>query len=365
MTVFNDTRVPVTLLTGFLGSGKTTLLNHILHADHGLRVAVLVNDFGAVNIDTQLVVGVEGETISLSNGCICCSIRDDLRQATLDLFTRPEPPEYILIEASGVSDPGAVAMTFFLSPELVKRVRVDGILTVVDAEQVLSLKNGRYTLLAMDQVGVADVVILNKVDLVNEQQLQTVRGWIRKQAAKAHILETSYAQVPLELVLGVGRYEPERLQQRETQEIHVHEQGETHDHEHEHDHEHDHTLVFNTWSFREERPLSYKALRKAVDALPLTIYRAKGILYLADAPDRQGILQVVGKRARVTWGPPWGNATPHTQLVVIGAPDGFDTHQLEHSFKACVVMNGDKPSAVQTVLEWLREKLANQTEKLA
>ncbi|NJO00189.1 MAG: GTP-binding protein [Anaerolineales bacterium] len=131
----NQQVIPLTIIGGFLGAGKTTLLNHILHSDHGLRVAVLVNDFGAINIDTQLIVGVEGETISLSNGCICCSIRDDLMEATLQLLERPDPPEYIIVETSGVSNPGAVKLTFMFSSELISRVRVDSIVTVIDAEQ--------------------------------------------------------------------------------------------------------------------------------------------------------------------------------------------------------------------------------------
>lgn len=165
----------MTIITGFLGSGKTTLLNRILHADHGLRVAVLVNDFGAINIDTQLVVGVEEDTISLANGCICCTIRGDLLKATFDLLQRPEPPEYILVETSGVSDPLEVALTF----RAIQRVQIDSILTVMDAEQILSLDQ-RYAALAIYQVGMADIVILNKVDLVDGAQLQAVRDYIRR-----------------------------------------------------------------------------------------------------------------------------------------------------------------------------------------
>lgn len=214
--------IPLTLLTGFLGAGKTTLLNRILHADHGLRVAVLVNDFGAINIDTQLVVGVEGETISLANGCICCTIRDDLLQAALQLVERADPPEYIIVETSGVSDPEAVAVTFLL-PELRSRIQLDSILTVVDAEQVLSL-TGADALLAEDQVALADIVILNKVDLATPELLEQVRAWVEEVAPRARVLETVHGNAPLELLLGVGAFSPERLHQRTRRDIHVHEE---------------------------------------------------------------------------------------------------------------------------------------------
>jgi len=247
--------IPVTILTGFLGAGKTSLLNHILHADHGLRVAVLVNDFGAINIDTQLVVGVEGETVSLANGCICCTIRDDLMVALLKLMARPDRPEYILIETSGVSDPAAVALTF-LMPQLRPLIHVDSILTVIDAEQVRGLE-GQNAVLALYQIGAADIVIINKVDLVSADELQAVRDWVRQISPQARLLETTHGRAPLELILGVGSYTPERLAQRSTRDVHVHEvHGEhdeahehNHDHHHAHDHQHDHSLVFNTWNF--------------------------------------------------------------------------------------------------------------------
>lgn len=348
--------VPLTIITGFLGSGKTTLLNRILHADHGLRVAVLVNDFGAINIDTQLIVGVEGETVNLSNGCICCTIRDDLINAVFDLLQRPEPPQYIIVETSGVSDPLEVALSF----RTMRAVQIDSILTVLDAEQILGLEQ-QYKALAVYQVGMADVVIVNKVDLVDETQLQQVRAYIRSIIPNSRIIETTQADVPLELLLNVGVFDLERLARRPAQEVHVHEEGEPHDHDHQHHDHTDHTLVFNTWSWRSDQPISYRALRRMVQALPESIYRAKGIFFLVDQPDRKGVLQVVGKRVSLTFlGDYWGEEMPYSQMVVIGSAGGVDADDLNARMEACLAINAPKSELeyiTNSVITWLRERL--------
>jgi G3E family GTPase len=346
VTTINQ-RIPITILTGFLGAGKTTLLNRILHADHGLKIAVLVNDFGTVNIDTQLVVGVEGETISLANGCICCTIREDLLIATAQLLDRPDPPEYIIVETSGVSDPAAVVTSFLLLRDY---LYVDSVVTVVDAEQVMTLNN-QSMIVAMDQIGMADIVVINKVDLVTPDELAELKGWIRRILPPARMVETTQCDVPLELLIGVGNFDLARIAHKTPLDIHVHAEGETYDHEPEqgeghdhtgnpeahHEHTHtDHSVLFSTWHYYSDQPLSFKAVRRAIDKLPTSIYRAKGFLYLDAPSDRCGVLHIVGKRARLTLGEPWrADEKPQTQLVFIGEPGSIDPADLQARFDHC------------------------------
>jgi G3E family GTPase len=330
MTDHHDPRTPITIISGFLGAGKTTLLNHILTADHGLRIAVLVNDFGSVNIDASLVVSVEGDTVSLSNGCICCTIRDDLMEATLGLLDRETPPEYLVIETSGVSDPVAVANSFML-PSVKRRVRIDSILVVVDSENFRSMDDDLY-MRALNQLDVADLIVLNKVDLAGPEVIAALRTHIEAAFPYARILEATHARIPLELALGVGRFDAARMT-RSADDVHVHAVGEHHDHEH------DHGKVFDTWTWETDRPSSFAALQAVFDQLPRTVYRAKGVLFLSDYPEHKVILQMVGKRAALSFAGKWPDGeTPRTQFVMIASHGGMDVESLREAFTAALVI---------------------------
>jgi len=305
-----STTTPVTIVGGFLGSGKTSLLNHILTRTHGKRVAVLVNDFGAINVDAKLIVSVEGETVSMMNGCVCCTIRDDLLIEVERLLSSENPPEHIVIETSGVSKPVSVAETF-INPSVQSFVDVR-IIVVLDAVLGFDVE-AEYHAVAMDHIRIADLVVINKTDLVTPQQLSDLKQKVETIAGLSRIWETSFGEVPLGLIFDdLTNHAMARVQSAQAGE-----------HEHQH-----HDNEFKTWTYCSEASWSFNALQRAVETLPRDIYRAKGIVRLDLETGDYGILQVTGKRAWLKLSEPESSeAVPvSTELVFIGKP-GTNTNE--------------------------------------
>ena len=321
-------QVPVTLLTGFLGAGKTTLLNRILGSQRALRSAVLVNEFGDVGIDHELVVATSDSMVELSNGCICCSINGELQEAVHRVLERPEPIDLIVVETTGLADPLPVALTF-LAGDLRDRLRLDSIITLIDAEHFSA--TALESPIARAQVVYGDILLLNKADLVDEQRLNAVEAELRAIKTDARILRSSRGEVPLALLLSVGLFESDRLASLQAQEEHHHHHG------HEHHHPHTPELEgFNSVSLAVDAPFDLRRFQHFLDnQLPESVFRAKGVLWFRES-ERRHLFHLCGKRFTIDdsdW--PEGSER-HTKVVAIGK--GLDQAALRAQLEACVAV---------------------------
>jgi G3E family GTPase len=302
------TTIPYTVIGGYLGAGKTTLLNNLLRNSQGLRLAVLVNDFGDVNIDADLITSHDGETINLASGCICCSLADGFLEALNRVSKRAGEIDHIVVEASGVSDPLRIGHF-----GAILRLDLEGVIVLVDAEQIREKAANKYVgETVVRQLRGADLLVLNKVDLVAPAQLGEVRAWLASTAPGVRIVETTHGQVPMAVLLGTLTRAPAAS-------------GKAEAHTHADEHADVHATMYETTSVTTETPIATADLHALLDALPEGVLRAKGFVYLAEAPAQRHLLQLVGHRWKLTAAEPWGDAKPETKLVFIGLPGSVST----------------------------------------
>ncbi len=345
-----EKRIPVTVLTGYLGAGKTTLLNRILSEDHGRRYAVIVNEFGEIGIDNDLIVSTKEELFEMNNGCICCTVRGDLIRTLHALLARGGNFDAIIIETTGLADPGPVVQTFFVDHFLQARTVLDSVTTLVDAKHILlRLADSRE---AVEQIAFADQIVLNKTELVSEDELRAIESRLKKINSLAPIHRSHRANVDLAKVLGLGAFdiehivsiEPDFLRPTVADAAHVHD--EHCENEHEHDHQHDSGI--QSISLTSTRPMDGARISDWLNALVASkgadILRAKGIIDVM-GEDRRLVFQSVHMLLEGDYQRLWkAHEARCSRLVFIGR--NLDQAALETGFKSCVavdaIQNEDK-----------------------
>ena len=341
--------IPVTILTGFLGSGKTTLLKHILTAEHGKKIAVIENEFGEENIDNEILIQNSNEQIvQMSNGCVCCTIRGDLVEALNQLWEQKKNKtinfDRVVIETTGIANPGPVAQTFFMDDDVAEHFVLDAVVTLVDAKHGDHQLNEHVE--AQNQVGFADQIFITKCDVVEESVRKSLRNRIVHMNPKAPIKEISHGVVNLDEVFDLHGFnlnakldiDPHFLEQDNHDDC-GHDHDHDHDHHgHDHHHHHGHTDKIQSFVFRSEKPFDHKKLEDFLGGI-LSVFgekllRYKGVLYIKGS-NRKVVLQGVHEMMGSDMAGPWGNEVKQTKIVFIGQDLPKDT--LMMGLEGCLV----------------------------
>ena len=340
-------KIPVTVLTGYLGAGKTTLLNRILSEPHGKKYAVIVNEFGEIGIDNDLVVGVDEEVFEMNNGCICCTVRGDLVRILDGLMRRKGKFDAIIVETTGLADPAPVAQTFFVDENVGRKTRLDAVVTVADAKWLSDrLKDAPE---AKNQIAFADVILINKTDLVSSDELRDVEARIRGINPYARLHKTERAKIPLAEVLDRNAFDLDRILDIEPEFLESDDHDHHHDHDHEHGHGHDHDQRsgglkhyhdedMQSVSLKTDKPLDpdkfFPWVQNLVQTEGPNILRCKGILSFKD-DDRRFVFQGVHMILDGDHQRPWTtDETRDSRIVFIGR--NLPEDQIRQGFAGCV-----------------------------
>lgn len=333
--------LPVSVISGFLGAGKTTLVNHLLRSAPERRIGVLVNDFGDLSIDADLIVARSEDVVTLANGCICCSLRADLTRQIMSLAESTGRPEHLLVEASGVSDPGAILQAL-LELERYQIIRLDAVVTVVDASEHSRLE-GEASVLATRQIEAADIVVIGKADLTPAAEVRRLKERLSQGPRSPKVLVAAHGEIPPELVLGLEG-EPERaFEERPERRLQILPLG------------HETADSWSTWRFSTNRPVVFRALVPILRELPEGIYRAKGFLHLAERPGDRLVLHLAGRRVQIRTIGRWNEMRPTSDLVLIGTPDAVDPDALTSRFDACLAGRAEPGPEPPRIVGWTRD----------